>query len=171
MVPKIRAMRRENIDRRQVRGNFRGCFLGGKGGAEAGGEAAGRDGAGGTRRQQKADREKRPDSLSRRESLPPVYASTRASPLTKEQNRMIPRFSGIRHVFDTRAKTYLPICGSRGARRRRNCNAFGPYTRPTPGKGPHEPRNTPLELYRTPGDAAKASRFCSYIRSSPIRNR
>ena len=40
-----------------------------------------------------------------------AYADTRASPLTKEQNRMIPRFSGIRHVFDTRAKTYLPVCG------------------------------------------------------------
>ena len=39
---------------------------------------------------------------------------------------MIPRFSGIRHVFDTRAKTYLPVCGSRGARRRRNFNVFEP---------------------------------------------
>ena len=92
--------------------------------------------AGGTMRRQKTGHRKRSGALSRRKSLPPAYADTRTSPLAKEQNRMIPRFSGIRHVFDTRAKTYLPICGSRGARRRRNCNAFGPYTRPTPEKDP-----------------------------------
>lgn len=151
MVPKIRATRRENIDRRQVRGDSFGMFGQGRGASARGeeGGGAGRYGAG----------SKRSGALSRRKSPPPAYADTRASTSTKKQNHMIPRFSGICHVFDTMDENISAGSWGSAARDADAISTFlAPYTRPTPGKGPHKPRNTPPEPYRTPGDAAMCPR-------------
>lgn len=155
MVPKIRATHRENIDRRQVRGNSLGLLRG----AERGwwdGAVQVRD--------------------IRRPFAPEVFPiRLYGHPRESVGEWTKPHDSAVfRHPPSVRytCKTYLPVCG---VPRRETPTQFqrfrAPYTRPTPEKGPHKPRNTPPEPYRTPGDAATASQFCSYIRSSPIRNR
>lgn len=94
-------------------------------------------------RRQKTGHRKRSGALSRRESLPPAYADTRASPLTKEQNRMIPRFSGIRHVFD---KMYKNLSAGLWSPAPRDADAIATFSgfvySPYPGKQLHKPRNT-----------------------------
>ena len=67
--------------------------------------------AGGTMRRQKTGHRKRSGALSRRKSLPTPMQTPARVRRRKKQNRMIPRFSGIRHAFGTRTKTYLPVCG------------------------------------------------------------
>lgn len=145
MVPKIRATRRENIDRRQVRGIPSGCFL----------EVAGRGG----RRVERGD--------GRRQAIGSVRAPFRVGSLYHRLCRH-PRES-----VDKRAKSHdsavfwHPPCvrytcenlsAGLWVPRRETLTQFQrfrtPYTRPTPGKGPHKPRNTPPKPYRTPGNAA-----------------
>ena len=99
MVPKIRAMRRENIDRRQVRGNFRGCFWEGRAGRRRavrrrGG--TGLAGRGGSRR--RTVRSVRTPFHVGSLFHPSMRAPARVR--QRKENRMSPRFSGIRHVFD-----------------------------------------------------------------------
>ena len=111
--------------------------------------------AGGTRRRQKTGHRKRSGALSRRKSLPPPMQTPARVRRRKKQNRMIPRFSGIRHAFGTRTKTYLPVCGVPRRETPTQLQRFWSVY------SPHPQKRTPQTEKYTPGTVSNTRR-CSY---------
>lgn len=91
-----------------------------------------------------------------RKSSPSVYTDTRAIASANGQNRMIPRFSGIHHLFDTHAKTYLPVCGGPAAQ---DADAISTFSSPV--YSPHPRKRTPQTAKYTPGTVSNAPE-CGY---------